>query len=91
MRIVRPAGPETLSITIAVIALLATVHAWAQPPAWMTEFQTAANELRAGHLEDALARFNELGNRYKADTRLLTSIGAALDATSHHREATAWY
>ena len=64
---------------------------WAQPPIWMDSFQTAVSELRAGHFDNALARFNELGKSNKADTQLLTSIGAALDATSHHREATAWY
>jgi tetratricopeptide (TPR) repeat protein len=76
---------------VPVVFVIATVHAWAQQPIWMNSFQTAMAELRAGHLENVLARFDELGKRYKADTQLLTSIGAALDSTSHHREATPWY
>ena len=84
-------GSHTRSIAVLLVVTLATVRAWAQPPIWMDSFQTAVRELRAGHFDDASARFNELGKSHKADTQLLTSIGAALDATSHHREATAWY
>jgi tetratricopeptide (TPR) repeat protein len=83
-------GSHARRFAVAIVFVVATVHAWAQP-IWMNSFQTATAELRAGHLENALARFAELGKQYKTDTQLLTSIGAALDATSHHREATAWY
>lgn len=92
MRSVRPVRAGMRSgLLFAVAFVIAAVHAWAQPPIWMDSFQAAVRELRAGHVEGALARFNELGNRFKADTQLLTSIGAALDATSHHSEATVWY
>ena len=73
------------------ITAIAALQICAQQPIWMDSFQAAIGELRAGHLENAMARFNELAQQQRADLQLLTSIGAALDSASHHSEATAWY
>lgn len=60
-------------------------------PAWAEQFQTAVSQLRNGQTADAVRSFNLLWKANSNDAQLATWVGASLDATSHHTEATEWY
>ncbi len=60
-------------------------------PAWIEQFQTAAAQLRNGEIATATQSFDLLWKNNSSDAQLAAWIGASLDATSHHKEATPWY
>jgi tetratricopeptide (TPR) repeat protein len=81
---------QWIAVSLLVLAPpLATVAQ--QQPQWMSAFQEALSELKSNRLASASTRFDELWRQYPGDSQLLTSVGAALDSTAHHPEATAWY
>jgi tetratricopeptide (TPR) repeat protein len=51
----------------------------------------AVSQLRSGEAATAVQTFNVLWKANPNDAQLATWIGASLDATSHHKEATTWY
>lgn len=73
-------------------ACIVVSAAWAQkPPAWGGPFQDAVELLQAGDLPGARRHFEVLWKSNPATFELMNAIGAALDSTGHHREATEWY
>jgi tetratricopeptide (TPR) repeat protein len=60
-------------------------------PAWAEPFQQAVSQLRSGDVSGAMQRFDLIWKDSPNDAQLATWIGASLDSTSHHTEATAWY
>ncbi len=60
-------------------------------PPWAEAFQTAVSELRSGAATAAIQKFDLLWKANSNDAQLAAWIGASLDATSHHKEATPWY
>jgi Flp pilus assembly protein TadD len=79
-----------LTLALAALSLVAAVNAQTAPP-WLAPFQDAMAQLRAGDLNSASGRFESLWKSNSGDAQLATSIGGALDSTSHHDEATVWY
>jgi tetratricopeptide (TPR) repeat protein len=77
-----------LAIAAAVLISAANGQIAAQ---WLTRFQGAMTQLQAGDLTSAISSFDALWKSNPGDAQLATSIGGALDATSHHDEATVWY
>lgn len=51
----------------------------------------AVSQLRSGEIANAKQNFNLLWKANSNDAQLAAWIGASLDATSHHEEATEWY
>lgn len=81
-------------LKLALAALALTVpNAASGPlqPAWAEPFQAAVSQLRQGETVGAMQSFDLLWRSNPNDAQLATYIGASLDATSHHREATPWY
>lgn len=72
------------------IALSRSAAGQAQP-GWTEQFQTAVSQLRNGETTTAMQTFDVLWKNNSSDAQLAAWIGASLDGTSHHREATAWY
>lgn len=60
-------------------------------PSWTEQFQTAVSQLRSGETATAMQSFDILWKNNSSDAQLAAWIGASLDATSHHKEATPWY
>jgi tetratricopeptide (TPR) repeat protein len=60
-------------------------------PAWAEQFQAAVSQLRNGQLAAAIQSFDQIWKNNSNDAQLATWIGASLDSTSHHEEATPWY
>jgi Flp pilus assembly protein TadD len=81
------AGPV---LVIVAIAFLAVANAQTAPR-WLPAFQEAMAQLRTGDLNRAVAGFESLWKVNPSDAQLATSIGGALDSTSHHDEAAIWY
>jgi Flp pilus assembly protein TadD len=79
-----------LTLALVALSLVAEVNGQTAPP-WLAPFQDAMAQLRAGDLMSASAHFESLWNSNPGDAQLATSIGGALDSTSHHDEATIWY
>jgi tetratricopeptide (TPR) repeat protein len=77
-------------LALFAVALVAAANAQTAPP-WLTQFQDAMAQLRGGDLKSASVRFESLWKSNPADAQLATSIGGALDSTSHHDQATMWY
>jgi Flp pilus assembly protein TadD len=77
-------------LALVAIAIVAGAKSQTAPP-WLTGFQDAIAQLRAGDLNSAVASFESLWKSNPGDAQLATSIGGALDSTSHHDEATVWY
>jgi tetratricopeptide (TPR) repeat protein len=64
----------------------------AQPdPAWADSFQKAVSEFRGGQGAAGMRDLEALGKSYPHDAQLAAAIGALLDSTAHHKEATPWY
>lgn len=80
-----------LAIALAVVAAFIIGTDAQTTPLWLTRFQEAVAQLRAGDLDRAVAGFESLWKSNPEDAQLATSIGGALDSTSHHGEATVWY
>ena len=74
----------------ATIALVISASA-KDTPSWAEPFQAAVSELRSGDTNRALQAFNALWKSNSTDAQLAAWIGASLDSTSHHKEATVWY
>ncbi len=60
-------------------------------PAWAEPFQEAVSQLRNGQTATAIENFDLIWKENSNDAQLAAWIGASLDATSHHKEATPWY
>lgn len=69
---------------------MGSAAAQSQPP-WAEPFQDAVSELRNGDTAGALQAFDTLWKNNSKDVQLAAWIGASLDSTSHHKEATQWY
>ncbi len=79
-------------ITFLGLCLLISGSALAQAdPAWAEPFQKAVLQLRSGQTAAAIQSFDGLWNRDPKDAQLAAAIGASLDSTGHHKEATQWY
>jgi tetratricopeptide (TPR) repeat protein len=84
-------GPRALLVlAAAVFAVSGSASGQAQPP-WAQPFQMAVSQLRSGQTATAIQNFNLLWKANSNDAQLAAWIGASLDATSHHKEATPWY
>ncbi len=86
-------GLESRGLLLLVaFALVVPQIGWAQSqPAWAEPFQTAVSQLRSGETAKAIQNFDLLWNANSNDAQLAAWIGASLDATAHHKEATPWY
>lgn len=79
---------------LAVLLLVALNPAFLMglaQPSWAQTFQQAISQLRAGEVSLAIQGFNRIWKENPNDPQLAAWIGASLDSTSHHKEATAWY
>lgn len=79
-----------LALVVSVLTVSDAVPGPLQP-AWTEPFQMAVSQLRRGETATAMQSFDLLWKSNANDPQLATFIGASLDATSHHREATSWY
>ncbi|MGI8962261.1 MAG: tetratricopeptide repeat protein [Bryobacteraceae bacterium] len=77
-------------LVFVALVLIRGANAQTAPP-WLTRFQDGMARLQAGDLNTATAGFESLWKSNPGDAQLATSIGGALDSTSHHDEATVWY
>jgi len=60
-------------------------------PAWADAFQSAVAQLRQGQTPAALQTFEGIWKNNSNDPQLATWIGASLDSTGHHKQASPWY
>jgi Flp pilus assembly protein TadD len=74
----------------ALVILSATMHAQAQAP-WVPRYNVGFAHIRAGQIETGVRELESLGAAFPKDAELMTSIGAALDMGSRHRQADGWY
>lgn len=70
--------------------LSGTMHAQTQP-SWAPRYNSALAHIRAGQVDTGVRELESLGAAFPKDPELMTSIGAALDIGSRHRQADAWY
>jgi tetratricopeptide (TPR) repeat protein len=75
----------------ALLLILVLAAHGGDPPTWVAGFQSGLAKLKSGDVEGALNQFRNLWASNTGDAQLATSIGGALDSTSHHDQATAWY
>lgn len=91
-RALRRVFREPAPLLLAALSLTSFDSASSQSqPAWADSFQSAVSKLRAGETAGAMQCFNILWQNNSSDAQLATWIGASLDSTSHHKEATPWY
>jgi len=83
-------GRDVLQLSFAFFVLLSLTKAQSPPP-WTEKFQQAFGQLREGNIVVANHQFDALRKSEPQDFVLSNAIGAALDSTGHHREATEWY
>jgi len=73
-----------------LVILSASVHAQTEP-AWAPRYNAALEDIRAGQADKGVHELEALGAAFPKNAELLTSIGAALDMGSRHRQADGWY
>ncbi|HJT86984.1 MAG TPA: tetratricopeptide repeat protein, partial [Bryobacteraceae bacterium] len=70
--------------------LSASLHAQTQPQ-WAPRYKAALTQIQTGQVDAGIRELEALGAAYPKDAELLTSIGAAFDIGSRHRQADVWY
>ncbi|HKW67901.1 MAG TPA: tetratricopeptide repeat protein [Terriglobales bacterium] len=76
--------------SVLVALLSVAMHAQIQP-SWAPRYNSALARIRAGQVDTGVQELESLGTAFPKDAELMTSIGAALDMGSRHRQADAWY
>src|SRR5579864_3151200 len=74
-----------------VVALLSVAMPAQIQPSWAPRYNSALAHIRAGQVDTGVQELESLGTAFPKDAELLTSIGAALDMGSRHRQADGWY